>query len=228
MIYRRVQKSQVEKLEAKLDSLVTLLKSTQDSRSSNESPVPATFDPSPAPLKPIVNFNAAPRSCHEGAPGEGWIHLEIPNGNGNSHPSQTPEGLVTPITTTTSLWNLGLQIPESIDFTSEQANILLNRFRDQISPFFPFIVIPPSLSAQDLHRDRPFLLKSILAVASRVPSEQLALGKWLVRQLADRIAVNGERNLDLLLGVLTYTGWCVDLSIFHSKPQRSLITQVLG
>jgi hypothetical protein len=78
-----------------------------------------------------------------------------------------------------------------------------------MASFCPFIVISPSLSAQNLQRDRPYLLKAILAVSTRDAGQQLAIGRWLVRSLTERMVINGERNLDLLLGVLTFTGWFV-------------------
>lgn len=81
-----------------------------------------------------------------------------------------------------------------------------------MAPLVPFVIVPPSTTAEDLQRERPFLLKSILAVTSRKPRQQLTLATSLVRQLAERVAVNGERNLDLLLGVLILTGWYVNLS----------------
>jgi hypothetical protein len=105
-------------------------------------------------------------------------------------------------------------ILESIEFTMDEANAHLDRFRDHMIPFMPFLVLPPSLSAQDLNKERPFLLKTILAVASRDFHRQFAIKKWLLKHLADKMVVNGERNLDLLLGILTYIGWFVFHSIY--------------
>ena len=195
------------KLEEKLDGLVTLLKSTQE-RSSSEALPPMNFNKLPIPSRQIAPPTTTSQSPCEGIPEQGWIHLEITNSTASSQPSQTPDGYVlTPDNSPAAFCCPGPPLPESLDFTFDEANILLDEWRDHMAPFFPFIIVPPSLSAKDLQRDRPYLLKSILAVASRDCIQQLALGKWLVRQLAERVAVNGERNLDLLLGLLTYTGW---------------------
>jgi hypothetical protein len=156
------------------------------------------------------------------------MRLEIANGNGNSQPSQHSDDPVTSSTTATSDFDSGLKMPDCVEFTPDQANVLLNKFRDQKAPFFPFVVVPSSLSAQDLQRDRPFLLKSILAVTSPIPEHPLVLGKWLIRQLTERMAINGERNLDLLLGVLTYTGWFVKQSIFEDSLDRWLPKQAVS
>jgi hypothetical protein len=203
----------VEKLEEKLDGLVTLLKSSQESKLSNNPPVPGPFDTSPINSTTAANSNAVSQSCYEGIPGQAWSHIGVTNGSTHSSTqiSQTPgQETVTSNTIPITVCSPDSSMSEGIEFTIDQANVLLNRFRDHLAPFCPFIVVPPSISAQDLNRDRPFLLKSILAVASCVSSQQVPLGKWLIKQLADRMAVNGERNLDLLLGVLTYTGWIIN------------------
>jgi hypothetical protein len=202
----------VEKLEEKLDGLVTLLKSTHASAASDASSVPGILGTSSSFATPITYPNPALQSYQTDNSGQAWVH----SGQGNVRPpplsnvakvpdqrpitpNMTPIDFNSPHPTT-------LEIPE---FTSGEANGLLIRFREEMASFLPFLVIPPSLSAEDLNRERPFLLKAIFALASRVPSQRLALGKWLVTQLSNRMAVNGERNLDLLLGVLAYTGWFV-------------------
>ena len=52
---------------------------------------------------------------------------------------------------------------ESFEVDFQEANSLLNIFREDIYPKFPFVKILPSVSAEDLHRDRPFLYISIMA-----------------------------------------------------------------
>ena len=90
-----------------------------------------------------------------------------------------------------------------------EADTLLNLFRDQINPQFPFIILSQSVSAEELYLERPFLYVSILAISSRNGVQQKGLGKLIMKQLAERMFVNCERSLDLLLGVLTYAGWYV-------------------
>jgi hypothetical protein len=98
-----------------------------------------------------------------------------------------------------------------------EANALLNLFRDQITPHFPFIVLPQSVSAEELYLERPFLYISILAITSRDCVQQEGLGKLVMKQLAERMFVYCERSLDLLLGVLTYAGWFVHHIIIMSR-----------
>lgn len=94
-----------------------------------------------------------------------------------------------------------------LDLGSEDADHLLNIFRNDMNPSFPFISIPDSVTASELRRDRPSLYTSVIAVVSRSTSRQISLGKLLMKQLADRMVIGGERNMDLLLGVLTFSAW---------------------
>jgi len=89
----------------------------------------------------------------------------------------------------------------------EEANIRLTRFRDELSIFFPFVIIPKSMSAEELWKERPFLLKCIFAVSSFEPDQQRELGTAIMKDLATRMFINCERSMDLLIGVLTYAGW---------------------
>lgn len=84
------------------------------------------------------------------------------------------------------------------------ANELLHRFRMHIAPYFPFIVLPETTTAEEYCAERPCHYIAILTVASRDAVQQKALGKMVLRQLAERMFINGERSLDLLLGALTY------------------------
>lgn len=220
MFHRHAPKSHVEKLEEKLDGLVTLLKSTHQPTATHESSPPVLLNTSSTSSTAVPSSNPFFESFHQGLPEQGWVHSGLGNGGAcfptqaSQAPNQRP---VTPNTTPISIYYPDPIIAENIEFSADEANGLLNRFRDHMAPFLPFLVVPPTLSAEDLNRNRPFLLKSILAVASRVPSQRLAIGKWLVMQLSTRMAVNGERSLDLLLGVLTYTGWFVYVSFSLSK-----------
>lgn len=94
-----------------------------------------------------------------------------------------------------------------ISFGAENPEKLLHIFKDEMNPHFPFIGIPDSVSVDAMRKDQPSLLTAVMAVTSRDSPNQLVLGKLLMQQIADRMLMNGERNLDLLLAILTYAGW---------------------
>jgi hypothetical protein len=96
---------------------------------------------------------------------------------------------------------------EALDLGSEDPDELLTIFRKEMQPGFPFIAISDSITAFDLRQDRPSLFTAIMAVVSRNSRRQRALGKVFMKQIADRVVVCEERNMDLLLGTLTYGAW---------------------
>jgi hypothetical protein len=96
---------------------------------------------------------------------------------------------------------------EALDLGSEDPDELLSIFRKEMQPGFPFIAISDSITAFDVCQDRPSLFTAIMAIVSRNSRRQRALGKVFMKQIADRVVVGGERNMDLLLGILTYGAW---------------------
>jgi hypothetical protein len=199
-----VSKSNIAKLEEKLDGLVTLLKSSQESGSTKALPVPSSSiinatalaeNSTPLTENPTVSSTIQIRA--------GWSHAhdqEQPSLPLAQAPPALEKNSKTHDIPTT-------QLLSGSEPNFEDSDVLLSIFRDQMSSCFPFVVIPPNISAGDLRRDRPFLLDAILAVSSRNSTRQILLGKEVVKKLAERVFVNGDRNLDLLLGTLTYAGW---------------------
>jgi hypothetical protein len=76
-------------------------------------------------------------------------------------------------------------------------------------PYLPFIVLPASTTAQDLRQERPFLWLCIMAVSSKSSLQQMALGKEIRLTLGREVVLDGNRSLDLLLGVIVYVTWYV-------------------
>lgn len=71
------------------------------------------------------------------------------------------------------------------------------------------------MTSKRLRKERPFLWLCVMAVSSTDVARQNALGR-AVREIAAReIMVEGERRIDLLLGLLCFIGWCVPFS-FHT------------
>lgn len=160
----------MEKLEQKLDGLVSLIKSTQDTKSRQDIESQARLSSTMTSLSPSTSPNlATPEAAYVCDPNTVPVSNTIPG--------------------------------------FAEANELLNFFRDQMAPQFPFIVIPQSVSAEQLHAERPFLYLAILAISSHDCAQQRGLGSLVMKQLAERMFVNYERSLDLLLGVLTYIAW---------------------
>lgn len=95
---------------------------------------------------------------------------------------------------------------EPDDVSDSQAVECLEQFRAQLR-CFPFVYIPRSMTAVQLQRDRPFLWMCILSITAKSSAQQYAIGSKIRHILAEKVFVQHERGLDLLLGVLTFMGW---------------------
>jgi hypothetical protein len=84
---------------------------------------------------------------------------------------------------------------------------LLDKFRGMAS-YFPFVQLPYVWTAASMAEDRPFLLLAAVAAAS---SEYCHLQDALIRQfkesLSKRVVIAGEKDLDLLQGLLVHLAW---------------------
>ena len=76
-----------------------------------------------------------------------------------------------------------------------------------MATYFPFIIVPDSLTALELRRGRPFLWLCIMSVASKSTVQQNALRKELKIAMGREILVEGKNNIDLLLGILVFVAW---------------------
>jgi hypothetical protein len=91
--------------------------------------------------------------------------------------------------------------------TPEKAEEAVRHFRTTASNS-PFVIISPDTSLDYLRRQKPFLLLTILAMAT---IHNMKLQKLLDQEIRDtlgrRVFMSGEKSLDLLQGVLVYLTW---------------------
>lgn len=88
-----------------------------------------------------------------------------------------------------------------------EAENLLHEFRIMID-FFPFITITPTATAQELSLDKPLLLLAALMTASYSNRPlQSALEQLYKQDLASRVIVHAQKNLDALQSILVYLAW---------------------
>ncbi|KAL4734137.1 hypothetical protein BDV11DRAFT_198746 [Aspergillus similis] len=96
----------------------------------------------------------------------------------------------------------------------------LEIFRGRMLRLCPFVYLPPSLTAQQMQQERPFLFETMLAVTTHSVQEKIARGSKLKETLAMAMVVENESNIDLLLGILTYVAWGYDQHLTR-KPTLS-------
>lgn len=99
--------------------------------------------------------------------------------------------------------------PKKLSLSMSQANRMVESFQKR-QDCFPFVVIPENTTAEELCRQRPFLLLSILVVMSDVdPGLQRSLDARFRKVVATRVVMQGEKSLDYLQGLLVYLAWFV-------------------
>lgn len=205
----RIGKYRVQKLEEKLDDLVSLLKSGQENATSSLVSPPETIA---APVSnasteyPLPDTNKGVVDGSDFCQAESWDR-RLHNGGTVHDRFAIPHDMHLPKTPANKVDTLPAYDFGKIDVGTEDPDTLLSIFRNEMHPNFPFTAIPDSVSASELRENWPTLFTAVMAVTTRHSGRQARLGKQIIQQLADRVVVRGERNLDLLHGVLTYTGW---------------------
>ncbi|KAK1750386.1 C6 transcription factor [Echria macrotheca] len=212
--------SRTTRLEEKLDSLVTLL---QTSAASGGGPsilqpgAPAASTSAPA----AVDASDVRAQAGFAPPGPSSQHFP-PTPSASSHQYSVP---------TPQSYTPGSD-PENV--SEDEAEECLLRFQTEQLKCFPFIYIPPTMSAVELQTERPFLWLCILAVSTKSAARQVALGAKIRQMVATRLIVEHERSVETLLGLLAFMGWA-NYQLGPSQPFLSMychlitgLTQDLG
>ncbi|KAF5010242.1 hypothetical protein FDECE_3601 [Fusarium decemcellulare] len=92
--------------------------------------------------------------------------------------------------------------------TYELGQDLLDAFRTKMTPHFPFVCVPDTLSVQDLAREKPALCVAIMAASSYGDHKlQQALGHMFNEIVAIRLIRGPFATLDMLQGLLVHLAW---------------------
>ncbi|KAJ5349301.1 hypothetical protein N7541_007028, partial [Penicillium brevicompactum] len=89
---------------------------------------------------------------------------------------------------------------------------ILEIFRTQMLPLFPFLIIPASVTAEEVRREKPFLFLNISMVVCQSSSRQKEIATAVQQYVADHIIMRGEHSLDLLQGLLVNAAWFTSVS----------------
>ncbi|KAI0157785.1 hypothetical protein GGR57DRAFT_54822 [Xylariaceae sp. FL1272] len=209
-------------LEQKLEDLVAILKAQAASGNS-----PNTSLPSPGDLLRERGFSDDFRQDLGGSSSMAIDHgLRDASCRAISGPFA-----VTPATShshTTSPTNKSVASPpgaSDIDALSPlEAEEALALFRNNFLPMFPFAYISSTMAAAELQRDRPFLWLNITALCCKSPVKQMALHQRSRDELGRKLLSNGDRDIDMLLGVLLLLGWT--MHFFTGKPTQNVLMNI--
>ncbi|KAI8963008.1 hypothetical protein F5Y11DRAFT_167872 [Daldinia sp. FL1419] len=104
------------------------------------------------------------------------------------------------------------------------AEELLDIFRRAFIPMCPVVHIPISMSATELRREKPFLWLVIMALTSKVISQQFAMADTIWRIISNRVVLQHIVDMDLLLGIVCFATWSHHLK--EDKPFMCMLSQL--
>lgn len=87
-------------------------------------------------------------------------------------------------------------------------DVLLDRYQRLMAPHMPYVVIPIGTNASSMAVNKPFLLQAVETVAFfHDTAIQQSMVKDLMRQISERVMINGGKSLDLVQGRLVFGNW---------------------
>lgn len=102
----------------------------------------------------------------------------------------------------------------------------MSHFKLKFMPIFPFVVIEPEVTAQEILSKKPFLFRVIMLIAAQLTlAKQREIRKSVLAYIGQHVLVLDQRDLGLLQGLLVYIAWYV----FHYGVYMTrLLTLDLG
>jgi hypothetical protein len=141
------------------------------------------------------------------------------NASSAGRPSTPPQSSAAPMMgiSVSSLWGRGkspkLQLSYRFDRsfpTETEAELIaaLDTYRSVMVPIFPIMPLGKEETVSSMSKERPFLWFVIRAACCKNVKRQIAMGKEIRVILAQEMIIEGTKSMDLLLGLLVFSGWC--------------------
>jgi hypothetical protein len=103
--------------------------------------------------------------------------------------------------------NFGQPSPTSLAIDGD---IILDIYRDQFAPQFPFVVIPQNITSNELASQKPWLHRAISIVGYKADREkQLEMTSKLLSDVALVMLLRAEKSLDLCQCLIIMNVWLV-------------------
>ena len=187
---KKTHSSKTAQLEEKIDDLVSMLRASQQPPHLSSRP-----SSKPDSVQSPRNFTSRLDSLAAAATSTA----------SRSHPQPVP-ALHFPVRVIAANSSRGEILPEADFPTPEEAKAYLDKFRGWLH-YFPFMHIPYGQSAESLRQEKPFLFKCIMGVSTMSIRQLHSIKDDVRREAAQRIVVDHERSLEVLLGLICYVAW---------------------
>jgi hypothetical protein len=185
----RSSASRTAQLEAKLDSIVSLLQTT------GSTSVPAGWESTASKSQSDIELGPpGPTGAPVGAPVGAYASPGI------SSPSTAA---CSPSSNEFSVHDLCSTLP----ITPDQAEKTLNMMRTQNLRFLPFVYIPPHFTAEMLREEKPFFWLCIMAVTTPVNIHRETLFRKITMLIQQKLLIEVAPSMDMLLGIMTFISW---------------------
>jgi hypothetical protein len=120
-----------------------------------------------------------------------------------SHNQSTDQQTTTPCSLDYSPQQPVSEAPHDDVLTDED----LSKIRQHHLPYFPFIYLPPDLTATQLVHTKPLLALAFKTISNKAYARQAKLSKSVRSKIAIQLIVDAEKSMDLLLGLLACMAW---------------------
>ncbi|PQE19075.1 Zn(II)2Cys6 transcription factor protein [Rutstroemia sp. NJR-2017a BBW] len=120
--------------------------------------------------------------------------LPAPGLPGNPGSSSIPQGTIPSVSL----------IPPELELSPAEEEAALQSFRSYSKKYFPFIQIPEQTTAQKFREESPFLSLTIMMAMAKSTQRQMSLAIHIRQLIGKKLLVDGERDLDLLFGLMTF------------------------
>ncbi|CAG9990119.1 unnamed protein product [Clonostachys byssicola] len=200
--------SRTAKLEEKLDDLVSILRGTQQP----QPPPSNAVAQDPYPQQPLEQSHNMPSRLDSLA-------------TAATASASTPTNMLHAAQFPSSAPMFDAAADDAPEPTPAEAEVYLDKFRGWLERF-PFMYLPPEVTAASLRRERPFLWLCIMNVTSMSVPQMQRIKVTVRREVAQRVVMDHEPSMDILLGLLAYLGWASMISGPDSKPFLVLYTQL--
>lgn len=226
---KKTTAAKTAELEQKLDGLVSLLTAAtqgQNAPSSTLSDTTATLDPKYDVQNSTYQGDSNVYSLNPPARGLEAVDVKLPDNSPYSlgsipvdpplpgPPKQPLRKLICDTSSdycgSSSIPSApGSLIPPHLELSPLEEEHALDCFRTNSTKYLPFMVISPSTNVHEFKRENPFWWLAIVMTTAKITSRQITLGLHIRQLLGQKLLCLGERNLDLLWGLLTYIAWYI-------------------
>ncbi|KAF9871639.1 hypothetical protein CkaCkLH20_10837 [Colletotrichum karsti] len=91
---------------------------------------------------------------------------------------------------------------------NNEFSIMLQTFKDDLQPLYPFVIVPPHMSPARLAAERPYLWKGIMMTACHLDAtRQVTLGNELLGDIVQAAFMKPKKSLDVLQGLQLLIAW---------------------